>query len=138
MAEGIMQEIIREKQLDWEVDSAGTNGYHVGESPHPLSQKVAAIHGIDISNQVARRFVKEDLQRFDRIYAMANDVIDDIRRIAGQAFDKEKVSLLPGNLEIPDPWYGAENGYHTVFDMIMRACRQIASYDNENKSREHR
>src|ERR1700761_8796942 len=54
LAEGIMADKISRAHLDWTVDSAGTNGYHVGEMPHPLSQKVALQHGIDISGQRAR------------------------------------------------------------------------------------
>ena len=62
LAEGILQQKIKEAGLDWEVDSAGTNGYHVGEMPHHLSQKVAVKNGIDICNQKSRKFEIEDLE----------------------------------------------------------------------------
>ena len=81
LAEGILQEKIKKAGLNWEVDSAGTNGYHVGEQPHYLSQKVAKLKGIDISCQRCRRFVKEDFKRFDKIYAMAGDVIEEMKWI---------------------------------------------------------
>ena len=68
LAEAILQHRARAAGLDWEVDSAGTNGYHTGEGPHRLSQKVALKNGIDISRQVSRKFVKEDFERFDKIY----------------------------------------------------------------------
>ena len=131
LAEGILQKKTKEAGIAWQVDSAGTNGYHTGEAPHHLSQKVAAINGIDISRQKARRFIKEDILRFDKIYAMAPDVLDDMKRIAGVAFDEQKVDLLlnelyPGqNREVPDPWYGPEPGYHEVYDIINRACAVI-------------
>lgn len=131
LAEGILQDKINKAGLNWQVDSAGTNGYHLGESPHRLSQKVARMNGIDISHQVSRQFVKEDFDRFDKIYAMANDVIDEMRYIAGNKFNEAKVDLLmnesfPGeNRDIPDPWYGTEPGYHLVFDLIDNACTQI-------------
>jgi protein-tyrosine phosphatase len=135
LAEGILKDKARAAGLDWEIDSAGTNGYHTGEAPHPLSQKVARQHGINIGNQHARRFVAADFQRFDKIYAMAGDVIDDIRRIAGRQFDSSKVDLLmnevhPGsNEDIPDPWSGPEPGYHKVYAMIDAAAdRIIAKY----------
>ena len=76
LAEGILRHKAKEAGLNWQVDSAGTNGYHVGEAPHHLSQKVAKLNGIDICEQRARRFVKEDFDRYDKIYAMADDVID--------------------------------------------------------------
>lgn len=131
LAEGILREKARAADLDWEIDSAGTNSYHTGEAPHPLSLKVARDNGIDISNQRARRFTAADFQRFDKIYAMAGDVIDDMRRIAGRQFDPAKVDLLmnevhPGHdADVPDPYYGPEPGYHEVYAMIDEAADQI-------------
>jgi protein-tyrosine phosphatase len=131
LAEGILQQKARAAGLDWEVDSAGTNGYHTGEAPHPLSQKVARHNGIDIGRQRSRRFTAADFQRFDKIYAMAGDVVDEMRRIAGRQFEPAKVDLLlnevhPGsNEDIPDPWYGPEAGYHEVYAMIDAAADKI-------------
>jgi len=131
LAEGIMKQKIKEAGLDWTVDSAGTNGFHTGEAPHHLSQKVARLHGIDISRQVARRFKAEDLNRYDRIYAMANDVLSDIKKIAGPAMNKLNTTLFldelyPGqNSDVPDPWYGDEEGYHEVYELIDKACDAI-------------
>ncbi len=131
LAEGILQAKAAAAGLNWQIDSAGTNGYHVGESPHPLSQKVAKINGIDISMQRARRFRAADFEEFDLIFAMAEDVIDEMKSIARQRFDAAKVDLLmnilhPGkNLDVPDPWYGTEPGYHEVFAMISQACDKL-------------
>jgi protein-tyrosine phosphatase len=131
LAEGILQYKVQEAGLDWTVESAGTNGYHIGEAPHHLSQKVAMQHGIDISCQRARRFTAADFQQYDMIYALAGDVLQEIKRIAGKHFDASKVQLLmdavhPGKqMDVPDPWYGPEPGYHEVFDLIDEACDQI-------------
>jgi protein-tyrosine phosphatase len=131
LAEGILREKARRAGLDWEIDSAGTNCYHTGEAPHHLSQKVARLNGLDISTQRARRFTADDFQHFDKIYGMAADVIDDIRRIAGKKFDPSKVDLLmnevhPGqDQDVPDPWYGPEAGYHEVYKMIDAAANRI-------------
>jgi protein-tyrosine phosphatase len=131
LAEGILQEKIKKAGLDWEVDSAGTNGYHVGEQPHHLSQKVAKTKGIDISCQKCRRFVKEDFKRFDKIYAMAADIIEEMKWIGKDKYNDAIVELLlnesyPGeNRDIPDPWFGAEPGYHKVYDLIEEACNAI-------------
>jgi protein-tyrosine phosphatase len=121
LAEGILQHKAQQAGLSWTIDSAGTNGYHVGEEPHRLSQKVALLNGIDISRQRARRFTAADFNRFDKIYAMAEDVVEEMQRIARKDFDATKVDLLmnelyPGkNMDVPDPWYGTEPGYHEVF-----------------------
>src|ERR1700712_5076037 len=81
LAEGILQERARRAGFDWIVDSAGTNGFHTGESPHPLSQKVAKLNGIDISKQISRKFTKADLELYDKIYVMADDVLQEMKRI---------------------------------------------------------
>ncbi len=131
LAEGILQHKAAAAGLRWQVDSAGTNGYHTGEAPHRLSQKVARLNGIDICNQRARNFTAADISRYDKIYALAGDVLDDIRRIAGRELDPARVDLLmnelyPGkDLDVPDPWYGEEPGYHDVYKMISEACDAI-------------
>lgn len=131
LAEGILEHKAREAGLDWIVESAGTNSYHIGEAPHALSQKVARLNGIDICHQRARRFLAEDFDRYDRIYALAGDVLDDIRRIARNKFDASKVDLLMNELypakqmDVPDPWYGPEPGYHEVYKMINEVCDVI-------------
>ncbi len=136
LAEGILQEKIKKAGLNWKIDSAGTNGLHVGEQPHRLSQKVAIMRGIDISNQQSRRFVKEDFDRYDRIYAMAADVIDEMKWIGKERYDANIVKLLlnelyPGkNKDVPDPWYGSEPGYHQVYDLIEAACEAIIKNNN--------
>src|SRR6476620_1683490 len=94
LAEGILEHKARAAGLDWTIESAGTNGYHTGEAPHHLSQKVALLNGIDICHQRSRKFVKEDMDRYDKIYAMADDVVDEIRQIAGKDFDPGKVDLF--------------------------------------------
>ena len=132
LAEGILKAKAKKLGLSWQVDSAGTNNnYHIGEAPHALSQKVARLHAVDISNQCARAFVAVDFDRFDKIYAMSKDVLEDMKSIAKRKFDTGKVDLLmnelyPGrNMDVPDPWYGAEPGYHEAFKMIESACDKI-------------
>lgn len=131
LAEGILQQKAFDAGLTWSVESAGTNGYHNGEAPHPLSQKVAKLNGIDICDQRSRRLTPEDFEIYDKIYALAGDVVHEIRRIAKSKYDPAKVELLmnelyPGkNLDVPDPWYGPEPGYHEVYKMIEKACDRI-------------
>ena len=131
LAEGILKDKVHQAGLNWVVESAGTNHYHTGEPPHPLSQKVALENGIDISEQRARSFIREDLKHYDKIYALANDVLEDIRGIAGVDYDETKVDLLLNELfpqedrDVPDPYYGTEPGYHLVFAMINEVCERI-------------
>jgi protein-tyrosine phosphatase len=131
LAEGILQQKVATHHLNWTIASAGTNGFHVGEAPHKLSQKVAKQNGIDISKQISRQFYATDFDEFDKIYVMAKDVMDDVKRIAGNKFDRNKVDyflneLHPGkNEDVPDPWYGTEDGYVKVYALIDKACEAI-------------
>lgn len=131
LAEGILQHKAWQAGLKWSVESAGTSGFQKGEEPHPLSQKVARQKGIDISQQRARKFEAQDFERFDKIYAMSQDIIDDMKHIAKNKFDEKKVELLlnesfPGkNMDIPDPWFGLEPGFHQTYKIIEEACDAI-------------
>jgi protein-tyrosine phosphatase len=131
LAEGILRHKAEQQGLDWEIESAGTGGYHIGEAPHKLSQKVALHNGIDISGQQARQFRKEDMLDFDHIYVMDAENYQEVKRMSKELWDASKTDLLlnvsdPGrNRGVPDPWYGEEDGYHKVFDMISKACDKI-------------
>ncbi|HUR10677.1 MAG TPA: low molecular weight protein-tyrosine-phosphatase [Flavitalea sp.] len=131
LAEGVLKHKARKAGLDWTIESAGTNGYHVGEPPHHFSQKIASQNGIDICQQRARRFKASDFEMYDKIYAMAEDVIDEMKHIAGRKFDPSKAELFmnelyPGsNMEVPDPWSGPESGYHEVYKLIEEVAETI-------------
>lgn len=132
IAEGVMRSIASRHNLNWTIASAGTENYHIGEAPHNYSQKVCQKNGIDISQQRARKFVAGDFKQFDKIYAMSVDVLEEIKHQAGSSFDESRVSLFlnelyPGsNRSVPDPWYGPEDGYEEVYDMINKTCTKIA------------
>ncbi len=131
LAEGILQHKAEEAGLNWKVESAGTNGLHNGEAPHHLSQKVARQNGVNICNQISREFTAGDFDNFDKIYVMAEDVLADVKRIAGKKYDPTKIDfflneLQPGkNKEVPDPWYGEEDGYLEVYELINKTCDAI-------------
>jgi protein-tyrosine phosphatase len=148
IAEGVLRHKVTEHGLDWVVDSAGTESYHIGEAPHRSSQKVCREHGIDISNYCARRFKASDLVRYDRIYAFADDVYREIKRIGGPAADMSRVDYflnelfeahveiphfkLTKNASVPDPYYGAEADYRLVYELVDKTCDAIiARYKNK-------
>ena len=141
LGEGILQHKADKAGLNWKVDSAGTGNYHVGEPPHKLSQKVAKVNGLDISKQICRQFVKEDMLHFDKIYAMDKEVYADIKLMSGELWNASKTDLLmnevyPGeNMDVPDPWYGTEKNYHEVFAMISEASDAIIEKFKNQKSK---
>ncbi len=139
LAEGVLQDKAWKAGLDWSVDSAGTGGWHIGEAPHHISQKVAKQNGIDISKQCCRKFVKEDLLDFDKIYVMDDNNYAEVKRIGKHFWDEKKVDFLMNELHpnknesVPDPYFGNEADYKKVYAMIDEACDAIvAKYSNKN------
>jgi len=131
LAQGILEARAGEAGLNWEIDSAGTLHYHVDEPPHILSQKTAMKNGINISGQRCRQFVAADIENFDSIYVMDNNNYRDVQKICGDKWKEGKVErlldvLYPGEKrEVPDPFYGTENDFDDVFQLIDGACRKI-------------
>lgn len=130
LAEGILKDKIQKNNLNWIVDSAGTGGYHVGSSPDPRSIQVAALNDIDISMQRARKVRSIDFEEFDLIYAMDTYNYQDLLKQARED-EKSKIKLILNEVEpktnqsVPDPYYGGEDGFKNVFNMINEACESI-------------
>ena len=131
LAEGILRNKVKIAGLDWIIDSAGTSGHNPGCPPHRLSQKVALENGIDLSSIRCRNFTKSDINMCDKIYVMDEDNYAEVKRISGTAWDEHKVDYLlneifPGkNNIVMDPWYGGEEGFYEVYDLIDKACNAI-------------
>ena len=129
LAEGIMRSKLSE---DFIVDSAGTGGWHTGELPDKRSISTAKNRGLDITNQRARQFKKSDFDTFDYIFVMDNSNYRDVLALAPNDVAKSKVKLIlneifPGeNVDVPDPYYGGQDGFENVFDMLDQACEEIA------------
>ena len=127
LAEGIMRDKIKKENLDWEVDSAGTGSWHLGSKPDSRSIEIAAEYRLDISDQRARQFTKEDFEQFDKIFAMDSENYQNIIRLAPDNEAKEKVYLImnqsePGrNQSVPDPYWD-DNGFEKVYLMLETAC----------------
>ncbi len=128
LAEGILKYKVRQHGLDWIVDSAGTDAWHVGELPDVRSIAVAQRFGIDITDQRARQFKPEDFERFDDIFVMDKRNLRDVLRLAPYQRHRQKVRLLLDVLypsegrEVPDPYYGDADGFESVFRLIEAAC----------------
>lgn len=129
LAEGILK-----SKLDTNlhtVDSAGTGAWHSGELPDKRSIAVAKNYGIDLTDQRARLFLKEDFDRFDKIYVMDKSNYVNVCKLApnNEAIDKVELILnesQPGkDLEVPDPYYGGDHGFENVFQMLDQACNKI-------------
>jgi protein-tyrosine phosphatase len=131
MAEGILKDKVEKAGLDWTIDSAGTLGRNEGCPPHQFSQKVVGLNGIDISEKKCRYFTPDDIKHFDKIYVMDDENYLHVKKISGANWDSGKVDLILNELYpgedriIPDPWFGGEEGFHKVYDMLDKACDAI-------------
>lgn len=131
LAEGILKSKVNLNEVT--IDSAGTAAYHVGNLPDPRSIAVAKKHGIDITTQRARKFTVKDFDSFDFIYAMDQNNFDDLLKLARNKEDKKKVLLILNevspfqNNSVPDPYYGGDDGFENVYQMLNKACAEIAS-----------
>ena len=129
LAEGIMRAKLSN---DFIVDSAGTGGWHAGELPDKRSIATAKNKGLDITHQRARQFKISDFDTFDYIYVMDNSNYKDVVALAPNEKSKSKVKLIlneifPGeNVDLPDPYYGGQDGFENVFNMLNEACDVIA------------
>jgi protein-tyrosine phosphatase len=126
-AEGVMRGLVREEGLEdrIEIDSAGTGGWHVGAPPDARATEAAARRGIVLEG-AARRFDAVDFDRFDLILAMDSENLRDLQAIAPDDDARAKVRLLRGpGLDVPDPYYGGEDGFDLVLDQVEEACRAL-------------
>ena len=132
LAEGIMLKLIRENNINMRVDSAGTSDYHIDEAPDKRTIANAANHNVDLKPLRARQFKASDFDKFDKIYVMDKSNMANVLALATTEEHKAKVDLLlnasnPGmNLEVPDPYFGGEQGFEDVFQMVYKACQHIA------------
>jgi protein-tyrosine phosphatase len=130
LAQGLLESKVNESKVY--TDSAGTAAYHVGNSPDERSIDVAKKYGIYINNQRARKFIIEDFDEFSIIYAMDESNYQNILKLARNKEDENKVKMIlnevyPGkNLSVPDPYYGGNQGFENVYNMLDKACEIIA------------
>ena len=131
LAEGILKSKINSQNIF--IDSAGTGAYHIGHLPDQRSIDVAKKYGIDITNQKARQITSDDFDEFDLIYAMDKSNFENILALARNEDDQKKVKLILNesnpnqNLEVPDPYFGGNDGFEKVYKMLDEACDIIAN-----------
>lgn len=131
MADGLLRKKVKDQGLAAYVDSAGTANYHEGAKPDERMSSTAKKFGVSIDELRARQFTPKDFEDFDLIYAMDQSNYNNIVKLARNEDDKQKVQLIlnelyPGkDLEVPDPYYGGEQGFIDVFQMLDEATDKI-------------
>jgi protein-tyrosine phosphatase len=129
LAEGILSS--KGKHLNIEVDSAGTAGYHIGKQPDIRSIEIANKYAIDLNQQRARQFSRADFDEFDIIYAMDTNNYAHLVSLASSEIERNKIRMILNEINpnayqsVPDPYYGGENGFQDVYNMLDKACDKI-------------
>ncbi len=130
LAQGILESKVDSAKVM--VDSAGTAGYHIGNKPDHRSIAVGKKNGLDISKQRCRKFESGDFDQFDQIYAMDKDNFTNVMALARTDEDRNKVKLLLAEIdlgiqEVPDPYYGGDDGFDYIYSLIDKACDGIVA-----------
>ncbi len=129
LAEGILKSKVNSEEIY--VDSAGTGSWHVGQLPDSRSIEIAKVHGLDLTNQRGRQFTQKDFLDFDFIFVMDNSNKADVLQLAQNESEVKKVQLILDelfpyeNVDVPDPYYGGEQGFESVYQMLDKACNEI-------------
>lgn len=131
MAEGILRHKLDQHNINAEVDSAGFEPFHKGDPPDRRSVEITRKYGIDISGTRSRLFNVSDFDHYDKIFVMDKRNYMDVMYEARNEDDKEKVDFLLNQInpesknEVPDPYYGGNEGFENVFRLINQACDKI-------------
>ena len=116
-ADGLARAMIAARGLDWQVDSAGTGAWHVGYPPDNRMISAAANRGVDLTQLRARQAEADDFFRFDHVFAMDRNNLADLELIQ-PANAPARLSLFLETADVPDPYYGGDDGFDHVLDLI--------------------
>lgn len=128
-AEGVLRDRVRRAgRTDIVVDSCGTSGWHVGEPPDLRAREAARRRGIALDH-LGRQFTRADFERFDLVVAMDHANLRAVRALAADDATRAKIVLLrsfdpdaPPEADVPDPYYGDQQGFDHVIDVCIAAC----------------
>lgn len=131
-AEGIFRHLVRERDLEhyFDIDSAGTSAYHIGETPNSKSRQVARQHGVKLNSR-ARQFEFTDLEHYDLVLAMDRQNLRNVQNLDRKNRFEDRIKLMrsfdpqPDDGEVPDPYYGGMQGFENVFQVLKRSCETL-------------
>jgi protein-tyrosine phosphatase len=136
LAEGVFRHLVRGAGLDeaFEIDSAGTGDWHVGQPPDSRAKAVARRNGVELTGR-ARQVTSEDLHHFDHVVAMDRDNLDVLVDMARTRGASARITLLRehdpeanGDRDVPDPYYGGPSGFEEVFRIVSRSCSVLLDH----------
>jgi len=133
LAEGVFRKIVRERGLEdcFEIDSAGTGPWHVGEPPDRRMQATANKHGVSLEGIRGRQISVKDLETYDYIFVMDKHNLHDVLYLDPEGKWGHKVQLFrvfdpePGDYQVPDPYYGGPQGFEHVYEVVERTAQAL-------------
>ena len=141
LAEGVFRHIARENGvLDrFDIASSGTGGWHAGELPDRRMRQTAERHGVSLEGQRAQQLERGDLSYYDLVLAMDKRNLSHIQHLDGAGEYADKIHLFrsfdphPGDMQVPDPYYGGDQGFENVYTMVERTVRSLLTTLDEDQ-----
>ena len=135
LAEAVFRHQVRERGVEgeFEIDSAGTSGYHNGAAPDRRSTETARRRGVELTGQ-SRQLAADDLRRFDYVIAMDGDNLREIRALEAASGGTARIHRLRewdparSGADVPDPYYGGPGGFDEVHDIVERSCEALLDH----------
>lgn len=133
LAEGVFKHLVLAQGLEnkIKVDSGGTSGWHIGERPDPRSIEVAEANGIELDSK-GRKAIGKDFELFDYIIAMDSNNYSDLKNLpkssmegAAQLYLMRDFDEIGLGQDVPDPYYGGDDGFTYVYELLDRSCRNL-------------
>jgi protein-tyrosine phosphatase len=134
-AEAVFRRQVEQAGLEGEIfiDSAGTHDYHIGEPPDPRTRQAAMLRGYDMSALRGRQVSRTDFRNFDYVLAMDNANLSILQRLQPADAGAHLGLFLAfatrhDQREVPDPYYGGEEGFERVLNMVEDACEGLLGH----------
>lgn len=147
LAEAVFREKVEQAGLasHFEIASSGTGDYHVGESADRRMRETAAKHDVSLDAHSASQFTADDLERYDHVFVMDKNNLHDVLYLDEDDAHNGKVRLFreldpdPGDFQVPDPYYGGQDGFENVYQIVERTAeelldRLVEEYDLEPRA----
>ena len=145
LAQGVFEALVKEEGLQDRIiiSSAGVSAWHVGNPPDGRMQQTARDHGI-LLNSRARQFQSSDFEQMDLVLAMDHSNLSALKQMSTELELQDKLFLFRSfdplhnnDLEVPDPYYGGDKGFETVYQIVDRTCPKVLDHLKTQLAKKH-